>query len=233
MKLWLVRHAAVQVEPGVCYGALDLPADAQATQHLAHALAQALPLGIALRSSVLQRCELLAQCLCRLRPDLAYKTDTRLIEMNFGQWEGQTWDAIGPEALQTWTDNFMHHPPGGQETVAQMLERVGAALREAQRAAHDAVWITHAGVINTVHTWLEPVSDAAGPEPGVLNDLVADQRPGTVHPPPKLQHAPDHATSERLWRLRAQCPLLRPQNWPRSPPLGSWEALELSTESPR
>ena len=29
-RLWLVRHAAPLVAPGTCYGALDVPADAQA-----------------------------------------------------------------------------------------------------------------------------------------------------------------------------------------------------------
>jgi hypothetical protein len=51
MRLWLVRHAAPLVEAGTCYGALDVPADAQATQQAAQALAQALPPGAVLRSS--------------------------------------------------------------------------------------------------------------------------------------------------------------------------------------
>jgi alpha-ribazole phosphatase len=67
MKLWLVRHATVLIDQGVCYGALDVPADAAATQALAQDLARALPPGIAVATSALQRCEQLAQCLRRLR----------------------------------------------------------------------------------------------------------------------------------------------------------------------
>src|SRR5690606_10781153 len=42
-RLWLVRHAAPLVSPGTCYGALDVPADAAATQAAAVRLAAALP----------------------------------------------------------------------------------------------------------------------------------------------------------------------------------------------
>ena len=49
MKLWLVRHAQPRIEAGVCYGQLDLAADAQATRPCAEALAQVLPPGIARR----------------------------------------------------------------------------------------------------------------------------------------------------------------------------------------
>jgi len=91
MKLWLVRHAQPLIAPGVCYGATDVAAEPQATLQAAHALAQALPNGVAVVSSTLQRCERLAHCLRGLRPDLAYKTDARLVEMDFGCWEGQRW----------------------------------------------------------------------------------------------------------------------------------------------
>ena len=155
MTLWLVRHATPLIKPGVCYGALDVPADPAATERTAQALAQVLPLGIVVKSSTLQRCELLAQALHRLRPDLAYEADARIAEMNFGQWEGQPWDAIGPSALQAWTDDFAHHRAGGGESVHTFMQRVAAAwdevgddvLDEAQAARHDTVWITHAGVI--------------------------------------------------------------------------------------
>ena len=55
MRLWLVRHAAPQVPAGTCYGALDVAADEAATQQAALALAQALPVGVALHSSPIFR----------------------------------------------------------------------------------------------------------------------------------------------------------------------------------
>ena len=144
--LWLVRHARPLIEPGICYGQLDVAADAEATRVGAEALAGLLPHGIPVLCSPLQRCEQLAQVLLGLRADLAYKTDARLKEMNFGQWEGQRWDAIDPAALAAWTDHFAHHTAGTRgESVATFMARVAAAFDERPRAA--SVWITHAGVI--------------------------------------------------------------------------------------
>lgn len=61
MKLWMVRHAQPLIEAGICYGATDVAADAQATLQAAHTLAQLLPAGLAMLSSPLQRCERLSQ----------------------------------------------------------------------------------------------------------------------------------------------------------------------------
>ena len=126
MTLWVVRHAQPRVAPGICYGALDLPAEPEATARAAEALAQELPLGAEVHVSVLQRCELLAQCLRGLRPDLIFKPEPRLVEMHFGQHEGVAWADIRKEAVDAWTADFWHHRFGGQESLAEFMGRVGA-----------------------------------------------------------------------------------------------------------
>lgn len=149
-RLWLVRHATPLVAPGVCYGALDVAADPHATQSAATGLAAVLPQQVSLHSSTLQRCEQFAKAVQGLRPGLIIKHDQRLCEMNFGTWEGQPWDTIGPAALRAWTDDFAGHAPGGGESVNVFMQRVAAAFDETCAAltpGHDAVWITHAGVI--------------------------------------------------------------------------------------
>ena len=166
-RLWLVRHAAPLVAPGTCYGALDVPADAQATRAAAERLATALPSRARVMHSTLQRCELLALELQALRPDLASTPDARLREMGFGRWEGQTWDAIGKNDIDTWVATFATHAPGGGESLAHMLHRVAAALQTTQgwRTEHgvnDVVWITHAGVARCV-AWLQLRGDNALP----------------------------------------------------------------------
>ena len=147
MKLWLARHAQPLIAPGICYGVTDVAADAIATQQAAHALAQVLPLGLRVYTSPLQRCEQLTQQLRVLRPDLAYKTEARLQEMDFGVWEGKSWDAIAPAAYDAWTAAFATHRFGGRESVAEFMQRVASVWDAAQIDACEAVWITHAGVI--------------------------------------------------------------------------------------
>ena len=146
--LWLVRHAQPLIAPGVCYGQLDVPADIDATAACARAMAKILPPGINVMCSPLQRCEPLAHVLIGLRADFSYKTDPRLKEMDFGQWEGQRWDDIGAAAIDAWVADFGRHRPGGGESVGQFMQRVAAAWDETASAADTpTLWITHAGVI--------------------------------------------------------------------------------------
>ncbi|MDD0839074.1 histidine phosphatase family protein [Curvibacter sp. HBC61] len=153
-RLWLVRHPRPLVAAGVCYGRLDVAADPQHLQQVRDQLAQELPPGAHVHHSPRQRCAKLAQALCEVRPDLQSASppdgDPDLAEMDFGEWEGQTWDALGEAAVSAWTADFAHHAPGGGETVNQVLQRVGRAWRHTQArtgTGQSAVWITHAGVI--------------------------------------------------------------------------------------
>ena len=147
MKLWLVRHAQPLVDTGTCYGRLDMAADASATAECAQALAALLPVGSRVISSPLQRCEQLAHALYAQRPDLAYKTDARLQEMDFGQWEGRAWQAIDRDELEAWTSDFANYPVGHDgESVTRFMARVASAF-DALPGQGDTLWITHAGVI--------------------------------------------------------------------------------------
>ena len=67
MNLWLVRHAQPLIDKGVCYGQLDMQADAQATLDAAAALAKVLPGNIFAASSPLPRCRQLADALTGAR----------------------------------------------------------------------------------------------------------------------------------------------------------------------
>lgn len=150
MKLWLLRHARVSLDTGLCYGASEVAADAQHTQAAAQAVAPVLPRQVPLRVSALGRARQLAHALRALRPDLsAPLVDARLNEMHFGLWELQPWDAIPRPAFDDWMADFAHHRFGGVESVQQVIERVADAL-QSQRAHGEAVWVTHAGVIRAV-----------------------------------------------------------------------------------
>ena len=150
MKLWLVRHAQPLVDAGICYGRLDVVADAGATAECAEELAALLPAGTRVISSPLRRCEHLMHALHAQRPDLAYETDARLQEMNFGQWEGRAWQAIGQVELEAWTRDFADYAVGRDgESVTAFMARVGSAF-DALHGQGGTLWITHAGVIRAV-----------------------------------------------------------------------------------
>lgn len=166
-RLWLVRHARPLVEPGLCYGSSDLPADAADTERAANELAAVLPAGATLLMSGLQRAQQLARALHALRPELAPPvSDPRLNEMDFGRFELKPWGRIDRAEFDAWTDNFHSHRFGGRESVGELLTRVGQALHD-QLPRHscaaapgsdssDLVWFTHAGVIRAaslLHAW--------------------------------------------------------------------------------
>lgn len=166
MKLWMLRHARVTLDAGLCYGASDVPADPQLTLIAARHWAARLPDSASWRVSGLGRARQLAQAIRAVRPTLPEALpDTRLNEMNFGAWELQSWDTIARSALDAWMADFAHYRVGGGESTQMVLDRVGLALTDvaASRSAH-TVWITHAGVIRAA-TYL--IQGGARPIPGV------------------------------------------------------------------
>lgn len=158
MTLWLLRHARPLAPTGLCYGQLDLAADAAHTAQVARAFLEELQrLGVSLaqvRCSPLQRTRALAQALGQTLA-LPAQEDARLAEMHFGRWEGVPWSEIPQAAVQAWTDDFADHAFGGQESCRQVLERVWAALQQARRSPGPQLWVTHAGVVRAVQVLLE------------------------------------------------------------------------------
>lgn len=147
MSLWLLRHAQPLVDAGVCYGASDMPADAAATDASAVQLVQVIPPEAQMWCSPRQRCVQLAEALQRLRPDLQMVQDGGLAEMDFGCWEGVRWDTIPKAAIDAWMAQFWELRFGGQESVSELMARVGAVWEKARAAQGPVVWVTHAGVI--------------------------------------------------------------------------------------
>ena len=159
MNLWLARHAQPLIGAGICYGVLDVPADAAMTAVAAQSLAAALPESTICRVSPLRRSQQLGAALALLRPDLSIKsstctnnsTDIRLAEMDFGHFEGQPWAQIPKPSIDAWTADFGNHRFGGKESANEVLQRVKAALDDAMALnANNVLWITHAGVIRAV-----------------------------------------------------------------------------------
>ncbi|MEZ5702585.1 MAG: histidine phosphatase family protein [Burkholderiaceae bacterium] len=144
MKLWLLRHAAVALGAGLCYGASDVPAQAALNRQAAQTAAAVLPPGLPLRTSALERTRQLGAALRALRPDLgAAVVDARLNEFNFGQWELQPWDAIPRLAFDAWMADFAHHRFGGVESTQALIDRVAQVLRDAPRQGMPKRFLDH------------------------------------------------------------------------------------------
>jgi alpha-ribazole phosphatase len=205
MRLYLVRHPQPLVASGVCYGASDVACSAEQIEAGACELLKVLPKGLRVISSPLQRCEHFAQVLCRLQPDLAYITDEKLAEMNFGAWEMRAWDAIAPEEIKAWTDDFANYRCGGSgESAEQFVQRVAQRLWQSAQRGQNEIWITHAGVIRALQ-WL-------GGQPFEAFTGLA-QRPAPLCEPLSALRAADWPKGEVAW-CRVQ-----PWDWPLAWPL--------------
>ncbi|ANB71586.1 alpha-ribazole phosphatase [Paraburkholderia phytofirmans] len=155
MDIVLIRHPAVALDAGVCYGQSNvaLVADAEVSSTaLALKLATLLvPAPRVFISSPLMRCSALAAAMAN-DFGCALSYDDRLQEMNFGAWEQQRWDAIDRELLDDWAANFEHARAHGGESVAQFVARVRAwfdAFAQT-RELSPAYVVTHAGVMRVI-----------------------------------------------------------------------------------
>lgn len=147
MRLWLVRHLPPAVPPGVCYGRTDLALQTplQAETDTVNRIRQCLPEGLPVYSSPLRRCAELAGILSD-----SVVHDPRLQELDFGAWEMQSWDAIGPLALDGWAADLVGFRPPGGETGYELQHRALDWLRETSRLHTDMAVVTHAGVMRAL-----------------------------------------------------------------------------------
>lgn len=148
MELYLVRHTTPDVAAGVCYGRAELDVGADFAHEAATVrdkLAGLTP--TAFYTSPQLRCRKLAEVLAFGEP----QTDDRLMELHFGAWEMQPWDAIPRAALDHWGSRFVEQAPPGGESFNDLYRRASAFFAECA-ATHrgPVVAVTHAGVIRSL-----------------------------------------------------------------------------------
>lgn len=145
LSVW--RHPRPIGVAGRCIGLSDVPVDPRKAKRLAHRIRQAARRENGPRvlvSSALQRGAAVGRWLARW--GWVHHIDPRLAELDFGSWDGRTWDDIGAAEVQAWCDDFEQHAPGGGESVAQLLVRCRALLddRPTGYAVGHAGWISAA-----------------------------------------------------------------------------------------
>jgi broad specificity phosphatase PhoE len=97
--------------------------------------------------------------------------DARLMEQNWGQWEGLSQQEIltrdGAEAFNRAGLAAAFRPPGGESTQ-DVMDRVAAFLKHAAQDDRDAIAVAHLGVLRAAYT-LASGWDMATPMPAELD----------------------------------------------------------------
>jgi alpha-ribazole phosphatase len=143
VQVFLIRHPRPLVDPGVCYGRLDVDCD----DPLPVAARLHLPPATTILSSPLRRARRLAEA---VGPGV--RIDARLSEIDFGDWEGRRWDDIERAAIDDWAADVLNFTPPGGESVADLRHRVVDFAGElaATCCVPRVALVTHAGVIRAL-----------------------------------------------------------------------------------
>lgn len=147
MNLFLVRHTAVAVDEGVCYGSSDVPLAATFAQTAKLLRAKLPPQPWRVITSPAQRCRKLAESF-----GVPATIDARLLELNFGEWELRRWSDISREEIDFWSADFVNRAPPAGETFAALASRAEACVAEIAPTCADEniLIITHGGVIRAL-----------------------------------------------------------------------------------
>jgi alpha-ribazole phosphatase len=143
-QIYLVRHTTVDVPIGSCYGLSDVPLASTLTEEAGPILQKLKDIPFdTVYSSPLTRCIRLAQILA----PSGFQTDGRLTELNFGNWEGLSWDSIYAMPYgKEWMNNYLELPCPGGESYADLNNRVTSFINDLDKSQNTLI-VSHAGVI--------------------------------------------------------------------------------------
>ncbi len=180
-RIALVRHPEADIAPGICYGRLDTglaPGASQTVTAIVEALLDLRPIRIWTSPSI--RCRIVADAVGAALAT-PVQTEPRLMELDFGTWEGVAWDAVPRADLDRWAAEPETFAPGGGETARALAARVDAALREIVLDPNDLVIVTHGGPLRVLMALVHgrPLDVlAAAPPLGSVEIVTQGARPG-------------------------------------------------------
>ncbi len=124
MRVVLIRHPRPLIEPGICYGRLDIPSHPEALEMIARIAADPGLKGAGrVWSSPARRCRVLADAIAATLT-VPLTEDHRLQELDFGDWEGRRWDTVACADLDRWAAEPVTFAPPGGESGAELIVRI-------------------------------------------------------------------------------------------------------------
>ncbi|MBQ6074471.1 MAG: alpha-ribazole phosphatase family protein [Bacteroidales bacterium] len=160
MEVILIRHTAVDVPTGTCYGQTDVPLKPSFEEEAAitkAALEAFGPIDHAF-TSPLSRCTRLAAFCGHADAE----RDPRILEIDFGEWEMMLFDDITDPHLQEWYADHINTPVTGGESFMQQYQRVSRFLDELKEKPWNRVAVfAHGGVLVSAQVYAGIVTPEA------------------------------------------------------------------------
>jgi len=155
--LYLLRHGEIAT-PGILAGKTDVTLSEVGRKQLSQATDSLINISRCI-SSPLIRCHEWASQYC-LQQNIQLEVDSKLREMDFGDWDGKSYQALWKMEAQSatsvigdfWENPWQHQPPNG-ETMESFVSRVDNWWQEffadskLQSRLQNTLVFTHAGVI--------------------------------------------------------------------------------------
>jgi len=115
-------------------------------------------------------------------PAEGYRTDARLMELHFGDWQGRTFAELEVErpgvSAARHRDKWNYLPPGEH---AETYEMLAARVRPwMESIARPTVCVTHGGIVRVVFTLLGAMEPAEAAEMNVPQDRILRLRDGAL-----------------------------------------------------
>jgi len=159
MKITLIRHTKVAVKKGICYGQsdVDLANSFETEKRALQTKIKPNEFDI-IYSSPLNRCKKLANTLFSNK-EIIY--DDRLMELNFGDWEGKRWDDISKTSqAKAFFKSYVQTACPGGESYLDLINKVSSFYQEINSKHHgkQVAIICHGGSIRAFICVIEGIS---------------------------------------------------------------------------
>ena len=146
MDIHLIRHPKTVAPGGTCYGALDLEASPERLAADTGRNAAILPPDARFVCSPQRRARALAEALA----GGLVETDARLVEMDFGEWEGRLWADLPRDEIDAWAADVGGYAPPGGESVEAVHARVMDWWEGVEITDSPLVVVSHGGPLRLI-----------------------------------------------------------------------------------
>ncbi len=160
MTIYVLRHTTPDIPKGICYGQSDVPLVKNFNTEFQHIKDQVrlLPYDLIV-TSPLSRCQRLAKAL--QTDSIEVLEDKRLMEMDFGRWEGLSYDAINQDnASKVWYEDYENTACPEGESYKDLQQRMSSFLTDLKQnySKRTPLIVTHAGNIRALYVLLHHCS---------------------------------------------------------------------------